>query len=87
MKLILEPVDIDALLIQEYIALGQRVKSFSIEAFSGERYVEIANGTTIGNRRIVRFEKTTLSKVRINIGAKACPLISNVEAYLIPGLD
>lgn len=77
-------VEMNTILIQENIALGQRVKSFSVEALMGKEYVEITSGTTIGNRRIVQFEKTASSIVRINIEAKACPVISNLEVYLTP---
>lgn len=50
---------LNAVLIQEYIPLGQRVKAFSVEAFIDNRWIEIAAGTTIGNRRIVRFDTIT----------------------------
>jgi alpha-L-fucosidase len=78
------PAEVNALLIQEYIKLGQRVRSFSIEAFIDDHFKEVATGTTIGNRRIVKFEKVTTEKLRINIDAKSCPLISNVEVYRVP---
>ncbi len=39
---------------------------------------------TVGNRRIVRFETITTEKLKINITAKAGPLISNIEVYRIP---
>jgi alpha-L-fucosidase len=78
------PVEMNALLIQEFIKLGQRVRSFSIEAFIGDHFNEVASGVTIGNRRIVRFDKVTTQKLRIKIEAKACPLISHIEVYRIP---
>ncbi|MDR1780926.1 MAG: alpha-L-fucosidase [Tannerella sp.] len=76
------PVIICYLTIQEYIRLGQRVKSFTIEAKTGGDWVEIAKGTTIGYKRIIPFNATEASAVRVNItDSKACPLISNVEVY------
>ena len=74
----------NAVLIQEHIALGQRVKGFSIEVGSGEGFREVASGTTIGNRRILRFDMVAASELRINIRAKACPIISNIEVYATP---
>jgi alpha-L-fucosidase len=69
-------------LLQEYIKLGQRVKSFNVEVFSDDRWTKVAEGTTIGYKRILKLGPTTASKVRINItAAKACPLISNIEVY------
>jgi len=79
-----QPKDINALLIQEYITLGQRVKSFSIEALHENKFEQIATGVTIGNRRIVKFNTITTQKLKINISAKASPLISNLEVYFVP---
>ncbi len=79
--------DINALLIQEYITLGQRVKSFSIEALHENKFEQIATGITIGNRRIVKFNTITTQTLKINISAKASPLISNLEVYFVPELS
>ncbi len=68
--------------IQEYISLGQRVKSFSVEVQSNGEWKQIAEATTIGYKRILKLEPTETNKVRIIITAsKACPVISNVEIY------
>ncbi len=79
-----EPVELNTVLLQEHIPLGQRVKAFSIDAFQDGEFVEIAGGTTIGNRRIVRFEPITTTRIRINLKAKACPLISNLKVFRVP---
>jgi len=74
-------------LVQEYIPLGQRVKEFSLEAWVNGAWEEIDRQTTIGNKRILRFENVTSDKLRLNIlDAKACPTISNVEVYHAPKL-
>ena len=74
-------------LAQEYIPLGQRVISFSLEAFINDAWKEIDSQTTIGNKRIVRFDNVTASKLRFNIlDAKASPTISNIEVYHAPKL-
>jgi alpha-L-fucosidase len=68
--------------IQEYIPLGQRVKSFTIEIQQQGEWKKIAEGTTIGYKRILKLEPTETEKIKINItGSKACPVISNVEVY------
>jgi alpha-L-fucosidase len=70
------------ILLQEYIRLGQRVKKFSIDAWRNGEWNEIAKGTTIGYKRILKLDPITTSRIRINIDdAKACPLISNVGIY------
>jgi len=69
-------------LLQEYIPLGQRVKSFTIEVQSNNAWQNVAEGTTIGYKRILKLEPTETDKIRINItGSKACPVLSNIEAY------
>lgn len=80
-----KPNEFNRFLVQENIRLGQRVKSFSLEAFVGEAWQEIAKGTTIGRKRILRFPNVSASKLRLTIlDSKACPTISNVGIYLAP---
>jgi alpha-L-fucosidase len=68
--------------LQEYIQLGQRVKSFTVEAWKDNSWQKIAEGTTIGHKRILKIDLVETSKIRINItDAKACPVISNVALY------
>jgi len=74
-------LEMNAVLIQEYIALGQRVQSFTIEAFLDKEYQTVATGTTIGNRRIVPFETLKTNKLRIDFSAKACPVIHTFGVY------
>ncbi|MCG8582945.1 MAG: alpha-L-fucosidase [Bacteroidales bacterium] len=80
-----EPTAFNRVLLQEYIKLGQRVRKFSVEAMVKGQWQTIANETTIGYKRILRTPQVTASALRINIeDARACPLISNVEAYNAP---
>ncbi len=69
-------------MLQEYIKLGQRVKAFTIEAWVDDAWQEVAYGTTIGYKRILKIDPVTTEKVRISImDSKACPVISNVEIF------
>jgi alpha-L-fucosidase len=83
-----EPKSIDMILIQEYVTLGQRVKKFSIEAKTADDgWIKVADATTIGYKRILRFPETFASSVRLNIeDAKAAPTISNIEIFDAPEL-
>ncbi|AKD54227.1 alpha-L-fucosidase [Spirosoma radiotolerans] len=82
-----KPTTLNRLLIEEYIALGQRVKKFSVAAWQAGKYQTIAQGTTIGNRRILRFQTITTSKIRVSFEeAKASPLIRLIEMYNAPEL-
>lgn len=77
---------INRLLLQEYIPLGQRVKSFSVEMWKENNWqpIQIDEATTtIGYKRILRFETIETDKLRIKIndarGATIC--LNNVEAF------
>ncbi len=68
--------------IQEYIKLGQRVRSFSIEIWKDGQWKKVVSGTTIGYKRILKIDPSETNKVRVNIlDSRACPVISNVEIY------
>lgn len=70
------------ILLQEYIQLGQRVKSFIAEAWVNNSWQKLAEGTTIGYKRILKINPVETDKIRITItDAKACPVISNTEIY------
>lgn len=76
------PQKLQYVVMQEFIGLGQRVKSFNIDIFKNDKWERVANATTIGYKRIIRLEPVETAKLRINITAsKACPVISNIEIY------
>ncbi len=78
-----EEIDFNRLMLQENIALGQRVKAFEVWVKQGGTFVKVASETTIGYKRILRLEDITTSAIQIRIlDAKAVPTISNVGVYL-----
>lgn len=77
-----EQVTFNRLLVQEHIPLGQRVKKFSIEAWMGGNWELIESQTTIGYKRILRFDDVTTTKIKFSIlDSRACPVISTIEIY------
>ena len=77
-----KPQLVSYILLQEYIKLGQRVKSFSVEIWNDNSWQEISQGTTIGYKRILKIDPVTTSKIRVNIlDSRACPVLSNMEVY------
>lgn len=77
-----ETKNINYIVLQEYIALGQRVKAFEIEIEQNATWTKVAEGTTIGYKRIVEIPNFMAQKVRINIkDSKKCILLSAVEVY------
>ena len=82
-----KPTTFNRFLVQEYIRLGQRVKLFTVEALVDGNWKEVAKGTTIGYKRILRFPSVKATQVRFTIAdSKACPLISNIGIYNAPQL-
>lgn len=72
------------ILLGEYIPLGQRVARFIVECINPTDglWQTIAQGTTIGYKRILTFSSVTSSKIRVSIlEAEAPPLINCVELY------
>ena len=77
-----QPQKIQYVVIQEYIVLGQRVKSFDVEVFRNDKWEVAANATTIGYKRIIRIDPVETEKIRIVFkDSRACLVISNVEIY------
>ncbi|MDO3694679.1 alpha-L-fucosidase [Wenyingzhuangia sp. chi5] len=82
-----QPTDINRLLLQEYVKLGQRVKTFNVQANINGVWKTIANETTIGYKRILRFPRIKANAIKVNItDAKGCLVISAIKAYNAPTL-
>jgi alpha-L-fucosidase len=81
-----ERTEVNRVLIQEYIRLGQRVSKYTVYAMVDDNWEKVAEGTTIGYKVIRKFPVVLTTDIRISIeDAKACPAISNIELYRAPG--
>ncbi|MFK8057052.1 MAG: alpha-L-fucosidase [Saprospiraceae bacterium] len=78
-----ETTSLNTVLLQEYIALGQRIESFTIEANVNGVFTKVASGETIGNRRLIKFKTLSTDALRITFDGLAEPVISNIEVYKI----
>ena len=67
------PVDVSVADLREDIAHGQLVESYSLSAFDGRTWRVLATGTTIGYRKLHRFESVRARRVRLAIEAIAAP--------------
>ncbi len=73
------------LMVQEYIALGQRINRFIAEAVNDGEYRVVAGGTTIGYKRVLRFDDVTASKLRITFETDApCLTLAALGVYYAP---
>jgi alpha-L-fucosidase len=80
-----QPTTFDHILLQEHIELGQRILEFSVEASGDGQWATIAEGTSIGWKRILQTDPVTADKVRFNVlKAKACPTLSTLSLYAGP---
>jgi alpha-L-fucosidase len=59
----------NVLMLQEDVAKGQRIVKFSAEYFDNGSWVKFAEGTTVGYKRLLKFDKITTGKVRVKIEA------------------
>lgn len=79
------PQKVNRMLLQEYIPLGQRVQSFVVEYNKEGEWLPVKlneETTTIGYKRLLRFETVTTDKLRVNFEkSRACLCINNIEAY------
>ena len=75
------------LVLQEYIELGQRISGFSFEVERDGKFVEVVNGTTVGYKRALRFERVETSRARLILTTKApCLTLSEIGMYDAPVL-
>jgi alpha-L-fucosidase len=78
--------DVNRIVLQEYIKLGQRVQEFNVSALVSGEWKPLIDGTTIGHKVIRKFPLVKTSKIKVTISkSKACPVISNIELYRAPG--
>lgn len=73
------------MMLQEYIPLGQRVKAFVVEYLDKDTWLPVKlneETTTIGYKRLLRFETVETKGMRIRITDARGPLcLSNVGVY------
>lgn len=79
------PTRMNRMMLQEYIPLGQRVKAFVVEYLDKDTWLSVKlneETTTIGYKRLLRFETVETKGIRIRITDARGPLcLSNVGVY------
>jgi alpha-L-fucosidase len=77
------PVTINRLMLQEAIRThGERVELHSVDAWINNEWKEIAKGTNIGYKRILRFPTVTASRFRFHFPkSRHTPAISHLAAF------
>ena len=73
---------VDIFKISENINLGQRVKKFRLQALVDDIWVTIEEGTTIGSKRLIKFDPIEIKKLKFTIiDSKDIPMISEIGIY------
>lgn len=75
-----EPLFMNALLLQEPIALGQRIKKFHVDITNASGETERIDAQTIGNKRIIPFKQRKVISLKITFEeSRGQVLLSNLE--------
>ena len=76
---------INTVMLQEDILKGQRVEAFTVEGLINDQWQKLGQGTTIGYKRLLKFDDCAPTKIRITIAeTRAQANIEDVGAYFAP---
>lgn len=79
---------VDHVIIQEDVVFGQRVREYVVEGMIKGQWVELIRGTSIGYKKIDRFETSEVSSLRLRfLQYDYPPLIKNFSAYYVGKVD
>ena len=71
----------DRLELREDLSKGERIEAFALDVWA-DGWQEVARGTNVGNRRILRFPEQNAMRLRVRIlSARAEPKIASISAY------
>jgi alpha-L-fucosidase len=69
-------------MLQEEIRVGQRIEKFHLDYWNGSKWIKFTEGTTVGYKRLLRFEPVTAKKVRLVIEqSRSNPTLSNFGLF------
>lgn len=74
---------INQVVLQEEISEGERVRAYELHGLtSDDRWTPIAKGTTVGHKRIERFDSVDVTAIRLQVTqSRATPLVRTFAAY------
>ena len=78
-----EAKQVSHVVIKEHIPMSQRIESFVIEVKETDgNYREVFSGTTVGYKKIARFDSVLTDEVRVRItDSRVCPILSFIGVY------
>ena len=69
--------EINVVMLREDISKGQRMEAFTVEALTADGWKEIAKGTTVGYKRLIRIPAVEARQLRVKVDA--CRLAANIS--------
>lgn len=80
--------EINVVMLREDISKGQRMEAFIVEALTADGWKEIAKGTTVGYKRLIRIPAVEARQLRVKVDAcRLAANISEVAAYYARPLE
>ena len=75
----------NTMMLQENILKGQRIEKFRVDYWDGQLWRTFAKATTIGYKRLLRFQEVYSDRIKIVIEqCRTNPTLSNIGVYKMP---
>ena len=77
-----EAITFDIINLQEYVPLGQRIDSFTVEVLQNNQWKVIATGASIGAKRIIKIDQVVnITQLRVRLSAPVCFTLCEFGIY------
>ena len=78
------PTKVNHVIIQEDIQYGERIRSYQVEGLINGKWSILAEGESVGHKRIEQFEEVAVSRLRLKVNRYTRePKIKNLSAYFV----
>lgn len=75
-------ISFDRAVTMEWLADGQRIQKYALQIENGTKWKTVYEGTTIGHKKIDRFDRIAARRVRLNIlSASSTPRIREFQLF------
>ncbi|MCF0198792.1 MAG: glycoside hydrolase family 97 catalytic domain-containing protein [Bacteroidaceae bacterium] len=78
------PATINLVQLREELRQGQHISQFSVEARVQGQWQHIGDGTTVGNKRIIKVPEQKVEAIRVTTAARH---LSSVQLYYAPAIE
>jgi alpha-L-fucosidase len=77
-----KPTTFNIVRLREFLPLGQRAEAFALDQWKAGKWEQFADGTSIGNCRLVRTAPVLTDKLRLRITkSPVCPAIAELAVF------